>query len=339
MNAHRPSGPSLSRELIRLPRATLPILSVVIHTEEEFDWSSFSRGATSVTHMRHIERIQDLFDEFGIVPTYVVDYPIADQEAGYGRLRELAADGRALIGAHLHPWVSPPFVEEVCGRNSFPGNLPEHVEYEKLVRLTDCIERSLGARPVVYLAGRYGFGPNTAAILTRLGYEVDLSPCAGMDFTPDEGPDYSLYTSDPFWIGPGRRLLSIPGTGQIIGWLPAGKRLAHRFSTHQWVSWSRLPGILARLRAVDRIALSPEGFSNAELRRLTLSLMRHGSRIFVFSLHSPSIQPGFTPYVRDEQELKVFLANCRDYFRFFKEELGGVSLTPLQIKERLHGIA
>ena len=64
----------MKRELIALPPETRPILTVVIHTEEEFDWSKpHNRNATGVEHMRHIDRAQTMFDEFGIVPNYVVD--------------------------------------------------------------------------------------------------------------------------------------------------------------------------------------------------------------------------------------------------------------------------
>src|SRR5205085_11342003 len=107
------TGLTIRRELIDVPTSRQPVLSVVVHTDEEFDWSRFDRNATSVTHMRHIDRAQDVFDAHGIIPTYVVDYPIADQEIAYRPLRKFGSEGRALIGAHLHPWVSPPLVEEV----------------------------------------------------------------------------------------------------------------------------------------------------------------------------------------------------------------------------------
>src|SRR5687768_14349661 len=96
-----------------------PTLMVVVDTEEEFDWSApFSRDATSVTAMRHIDRAQRLCESAGVAPTYVIDYPIARQPLGYEAISAWARDGRCQLGAHLHPWVTPPFEEDVCGRNS-----------------------------------------------------------------------------------------------------------------------------------------------------------------------------------------------------------------------------
>ena len=51
-----------------LPKDHPPQLVVVIDTEEEFDWSaSPDRSAIGVTAMSSIERVQEIFDEYGIV--------------------------------------------------------------------------------------------------------------------------------------------------------------------------------------------------------------------------------------------------------------------------------
>ena len=167
----------IERQLIEVSPDCRPILTVVIHTEEEFDWDKpHDRNATGVAHMRHIHRAQAVFDEFGIVPNYVVDYPIATKREAFEPLKAFADSGRALIGAHLHPWVSPPFDEEVNARNSFPGNLPRALEYEKLRVLTEQITTTFGTRPLTYLAGRYGFGPNTGEILEDAGLRGGHQP-------------------------------------------------------------------------------------------------------------------------------------------------------------------
>ena len=78
----------MERQLIHLPHDCRPVLVVVIHTEEEFDWDKpHDRNATSVAHMRHIHRAQEVFDAFGIVPNYVIDYPIATQPEAVAPLK------------------------------------------------------------------------------------------------------------------------------------------------------------------------------------------------------------------------------------------------------------
>ena len=326
----------IKRELIHIAPETKPILVVVIHTEEEFDWSKpHDRNATGVTHIRHIDQAQRVFDAFGIVPNYVVDYPIAAQAEAFGPLKVYADAGRALIGAHLHPWVSPPFDEELNARNSYPGNLPRALEQEKLSLLTDKITAAFGAPPRTYLAGRYGFGPQTGEILEELGYEVDISAAASIDYSADGGPDYSGYTSEPYWIGNSRRLLGLPGSGGYVGLLRAGGTPLYRRLTSPSLRQAHISGAVARLRLLERIRLSPEDYSEPEMRRLTKTLLADGVRVFVFSFHSPSVMPGGTPYVLTDADLKCFLDKCRRYFDFFMRELGGTTMTPLGVKDWL----
>ena len=320
--AHLPPGP--------------PRLCVVIDTEEEFDWGRpLSRDSRSVTSIAAQEKAQGVFRKHGIVPTYVVDHPVASDPAAVEILRDFAQRGECDIGTHLHPWVSPPDDEEVTSKNSYPGNLPPALEREKLTRLTDTIEVAFGQRPTVYRAGRYGAGPNTAGILAELGYRVDSSVAAHGNFTGDGGPDYSLYSPQPYWLDEQHSLLEIPLSCGLVGALRHSP-LLFRLSHADLPVKLKAPGILAKLGLLERIRLSPEGIALEDQRRLTESMRRDGYNAFVYSYHSPSLAPGHTPYVRDEAGLEAFLARMDGYFSYFLEELGGQPSSLTEIYELLH---
>jgi len=68
-----------------------------------------------------------------------------------------------------------------------------------------------------------------------------------------------------------------------------------------------VPGIFARLGLIERITLTPEGIDHAAHRRLTRSLLAQGCKVFCFTYHSLSLEPGHTPYVRDRDDLAAFL--------------------------------
>jgi len=311
-------------------------LVVVIDTEEEFDWSSdFSRSNTSVKAMRWIHRVQDMFDAYNITPVYVIDYAVASQSEGYRPLQELQASGRALIGAHLHPWVNPPFTEPVNRRNSFPGNLPRALEAAKLQVLGDCIGEHFGSRPVIYKAGRYGVGPSTAAILEEQGYEVDVSLCPHMDYSAEGGPNFIQSTVRPYWFGERRSLLELPLTIGFTGILRHWGTALHGLASQAPLARLHAVGVLARLGLVNKAWLSPEGYHTSEHIQLVRALHRDGVRIFTFAFHSPSVEPGHTPYVQSQDDLEAFLARCRRFFDFFMGELGGRPTTPLELKEQL----
>ena len=181
-----------NRRDIRLPKDSTPQLIVVVDAEEEFDWQAEPDAtANLVTSMAHIGRVQGIFDEYGIRPCYVIDYPVASQPEGYEPLLEIFRQGRCEIGAQLHPWVNPPQDEVLTRSNMYPGNLPESLERQKLICLRDAISKQFGSRPIAYKAGRYGFGDNTARILSELGFTIDLSVCPPMDASDEGGPDYS----------------------------------------------------------------------------------------------------------------------------------------------------
>jgi hypothetical protein len=329
----------MKRVPIFLPPETRPILSVVVHAQAEFGRNKpHDRNATDVGHMRHIGRAQTLFDEFGIVPNYVVDYPIAATESAVAPLKEFAATGRASIGALLNPWNSPPYAEELNAPNSYPGNLPEELEREKLRLLTEKIAESFGAPPLSYLAGRHGLGPRTGGLLEELGYAVDLSPAVPLDFSRDGGPDYSHDTCHPYWFGNNRELLCLPGSGGYVGLLRKGGTPLYQRLTHPALRRAGVSGLMAKSGLLERIRLSPENYSGPEMRRLTHTLIGEGLRVLVFGFHSPSLVPGGTPHVQTQLQLVRFLDRCRRYFEFFLRELGGTAMTPPALKERLEAL-
>ncbi|GAB6054321.1 hypothetical protein JCM17960_31410 [Magnetospira thiophila] len=316
-----------------LPPDTPPLLAVVVDTEEEFDWTRpFDRENTGVTAMRHQERAIRIFEKYGLRPTFVVDYPVASQPEGAAPLKEFYQSGLCEIGAHLQPWVNPPHDEKVNEFTSFPGNLAPHLEREKLRHLTEALDRAFGFKPVVYKAGRYGVGPATPGILAELGYQIDASVVPLTNFKPKGGPDFSACPINPYWFGPQGALFEVPLTVGYAGLLgERGHNLYQRAATPLGMGF-RLPGILARSGLVERIRLSPEGYPAAALCRLLRAMLAQGHRVFSFTYHSPSLEPGHTPYVRTAADLTVFLDRFRQVFELFFGEMGGRPATLTEIR-------
>lgn len=318
---------------IRFPAGQKPLLLVTVDTEEEFDWSQPHASAnTQVTHIPAQQRAQAVYARFGLRPTYFVDWPVASQPQAYEVLRAWAERGACEIGAHLHPWVNPPVEERVCNRHSYPGNLEAGLERRKLAQLTDLIARNFGRRPTVYRAGRYGAGPNTAAILEELGYEIDSSVVPRTDLSGDEGPDFSAFGFDPYWFGRTRRLLEIPVGLGWTGMLSGAGLLWQRLARSGWGRACRLPGVLARARLFDRIKLTPEGIGLDDLCRVSEAMHEAGYRVFNLMYHSPSLAPGHTPYVRSEAELEQFVRRIEGYCEFFLGRFGGIAATPGEVR-------
>ncbi|MCH8685748.1 WalW protein [Pedomonas mirosovicensis] len=211
-----------------------PRVLVLVDTEEDFDWSQpMSRSNVSVGSITKLERAHRLFLEYGITPCYLIDYPIATTPQSIEVLRPWVDAGNCIIGSQLHPWVNPPFIEELTRANSFAGNLPRETERAKLLALTEAIETGFGVRPRVYRAGRYGVGPNSARILTELGYSVDVSVRPFFDYADEGGPNFRRILPQPYWADAGQQLLELPLTTTFTGLLRGvgggglRRRLAH----------------------------------------------------------------------------------------------------------------
>lgn len=270
---------------------------LTVDTEEEFDWRApFRREGYGLSHVAAIPRFQSFCERVGAHPVYLVDWPIVHDARAVEIIGDAVRRGTADVGVQLHPWVNPPFDEEVNIRNSFAGNLPPALEAAKFTMLRDAIETAFGTAPLIYRAGRYGLGPHTAALLKEAGIRIDTSVRALFDYSSYDGPDYSNHPVTPYWIDGDRALLELPVTSAYWGPLRRLGPLLHRVQRHTPTFFSGF----SRLGLLERIALTPEGVSADEaLRGIDLSLQAD-LPVLVLSFHSPTLAPGHTPYARDE---------------------------------------
>ena len=273
---------------------------VFVDCEEEFDWSApIDRAQRATTAMRAFPDAHRRFAAARVGLTCLVDYPVATDPAAIDTLRAVAEDGRSAIGAQLHPWVNPPHQELVTPRNSFPGNLPRAQQAAKIDVLTTAIEQAFGTRPRAFRAGRYGLGPDSWALLEAAGYRLSTSARARYDYRVVGGPDYRRVGNAAWRVG---GLIELPLTTVFTGRLhQAGSVL------YEWAD--RLPrgrGLLARTGLLHRVALTPEDMPITRALEAVEVAVGEGERLLTFSFHSPSLEPGHTPYVRDAADLAAF---------------------------------
>ena len=316
-----------------------PLLIVSIDAEAEFDWAApHRRGRIGTRSIEAQGPAQAILERFGCRPIYLVDYPVASDAASAALLRTLAREGRCEIGAHLNPWLTPPFAAlDETELNA--GNLDRATETAKLARLTETIGDAIGVRPRAYRAGRYAIGPNSFEILHELGFDADLSVVPYTSFHAQGGPDFTGWDWRPSRVGPGRELLEIPLTCGLVGALATFGQGVNRVLARSPAKRLRLRGLAARTGLFERIRLTPEGVSLTALTRLTRGLLRQGCRLFCLGYHSPSLLPGNTPYAPDEAACDALLARLEAYLRFFRDEIGGGFTTPAEVVARFRDAA
>jgi hypothetical protein len=313
-----------------------PLFMVGVDTEADDQWSLEGRKRLSVENARALPRLQDVCERFGVRPSYLVTHEMATREPSRGILRELAATSRCEIGAHLHPWSSPPFREEdLSGR--YPSQLDDELLERQLRELTSAIEDSLGVRPVSYRAGRHGFDTRSLRILEKLGYRVDTSVDPLFNETRKGGPTFAGAPVSPYWpshddvrISGESSVLEIPVSSATAPWLP--KVLETRFTSLPAIPWR---GVLKRL-GLRAVWLRPSYSSVEDAKGLASALVSRGVPTLNMLFHSSELVPGGSPYNKDSADVDRFFERLELIFEHVMKRLGARGVTYRECADVLH---
>ena len=305
-----------------------PALLVGIDTEADDQWSEKGRRELRVENAARLPALQSLFEEFGARPTYLVTHEMATRPESAAVLRGLARGGRCEIGAHLHPWTSPPFRPEDTAGHTYPNNLPDDILARQLGELTTTLEQSLGVRPTTYRAGRNGVDGRTLKILEGLGYSVDTSVDPLFNERRKGGPTFAgapLHPYRPDYADvtrPGEsRILEVPISAATDPPLP--KRLERLYTSLPPIPWR---GALKRL-GLKPVWLRPSYTAVPEMLSFASRLKEEGAPCFNVIFHSSELLPGGSPYNPDAASVGRFETALRRLLEHVTSRLGAVGRT------------
>ena len=301
-------------------------LIVTIDAEED-NWGDYGAENISVSNLKKIPELQDLFDEFDVRPTYLVSFPVASNWKASTFLDGIQRGGRCEIGAHCHPWNTPPISEKVSKESSMMCNLPQSLQYQKVGALTEEIASNTGTAPSAFRVGRWALDANLAEILIELGYKVDTSVTPYVDWTKENGPDFSELPFKSHW----NRLIEVfPSEIDVpfceippsIGFLQSNFEMAnaiYKSLVNTRLRSLRLYGALYRMGLLNRVWMSPEFQTVGEMTRLAAVLIGRNELFLNMTFHSTSLQAGLTPFVRSKEDEKIIFQRIRKVLTFVKE--------------------
>ena len=312
------------------------MLAVTIDTEADNQW----QGGCPVTtrNAAYWAPFQDLCDRHGISPTYLVATEIVEDERARQLLSAWSRRG-AEIGAHLHPWTTPPFADRPGLRYNdpahvYPSQLPDDLLHEKTSVLTAQIASAFGSSPTSYRAGRFGIDTRGATLLAEAGSTVDSSVTPlwswrrhpGLDGTG--GPDFRTHSPQPFLIeGRGaHRLLEIPVT--IMATYRPLRSVPLLLDAYQWLPVRAARKLLlSRWLSHQPVCLSPgPRYLTEDLVSVWRCAADAGLDAAVLIFHSSELMPGGSPFLLDAPAVRGLL-DCLDAFFSFVREEGGRFLT------------
>lgn len=304
-----------------------PLFMVGVDTEADDQWTLEGRKRLSVENARALPRLQALCEAHGVRPSYLVTHEMATREPSRSILRDLAASGRCEIGAHLHPWSSPPYREaDLVGR--YPSELDDALLEMQLVELTAAIETSLGVRPVSYRAGRHGFDTRSLRILEKLSYRVDTSVDPLFNEIRKGGPSFAGAPVRPYWPSHAdvrtrgaSTVLEIPVSSATTPRLP--KALEKQFTSLPAIPWR---GMLKRV-GIRAVWLRPSYSSVEDAKALASSLVARSVPTLNMLFHSSELIPGGSPYNKDAGDVDRFFARLAEIFEHVMNRLHARGVT------------
>lgn len=298
-----------------------PTLLIVSIDTEEDNWRP-SRDGITVENIRELPRLDALFQRLGVRATYFTAYQVALHDWAAGILRELHGGG-AELGAHLHPWNTPPLDEPFTPRNTMLKNLAAELQVAKIEHLTAALHEALGGRPVAFRAGRYGLGPETVKALLHCGYRVDSSVTPFVSWEAyDDGPTFVGAPLRPYRLS-GNHDVRVPRPDGSLMELPVSIgysrpptlpwRSLHRLLSARVLHRLHLRGVAARVGLLKRIALSPETDSVPDMLTLTRRLLDAGVGHLHLFFHSPSLRAGLSPFNPDADSVEEMYRAIASY--------------------------
>jgi peptidoglycan/xylan/chitin deacetylase (PgdA/CDA1 family) len=283
---------------IRKPKVQF-ILSV--DTEEEWDWSgSFPYKDFSINNVFEIPAFQLYCEELGIKPTYLVDHAMSNNIESAAILKELPRK-HCEIGAHLHPWVNPPFTEKTTEFLSHVINLPIDIVEAKLVELISNIQTNIGVKPTSFRTGRWGINGAVIELLAKYGFEVDSSiyPLYHNNYFSCEAAPTGHYKPnlENTNIDDSNQTHDILEIPVSCGFNRSNYSLSqkmHKTFEKRPFSWLKINGVLWHTLLLRKIYLSPELCTSKDMNRLIDNKLKNGDTCFHMYLHSSSLLDNVT---------------------------------------------
>ncbi len=308
----------------------------VITVDTEADYQKSGEDPLNINNFFYLPRFQTLCEKYNFIPTYLITQEIVDNPRATELLRQWQAEGKAEIGAHLHPWTTPPLSEKDKYMR-YPSELSDEELKAKLIHLTDSITNNIGKKPLSYRAGRWGFDLRQAHILSDLGYIVDCSVTpkiswANMKGDPEKfgGPDFSREQIKPYMIDK-TSILEVPMTIVYTGLVTSDDNWLGKF-------FNRLKdGLIKNI-------LNKLFFQKKWLRIFPNSVESHWSKIYKavqnnhidvleFMIHSSELALGASRQTKTDDQVEFTFAQLDQLFAFLvNKNVKGASLSDFAVR-------
>lgn len=284
---------------------------VTIDTEcDSSRWDSGNSG--SFSNMDAVPMFQEVFNRHGVKPTYLVTYQAAKNGRCLDTLGPIKKKGKCEVGAHLHPWTTPPaMMKEVTMSN----RLGSGDKRRKLDALTEAVESSFG-KPRAFRAGRYGMDGEMLRLLEEMGYLVDTSVTPNVSWRIIGGPSFVGAPLEPYYPDTkdirregGSSVLEIPITIRLTRNVPglAGRMYSEALGMPGGSIGGLKGRVLRKVKFAGPVWLRPTYYGTEDMISLCDRVIDEDSPVLNMMFHSNEMAPGTSPFNKTERDVEEFL--------------------------------
>jgi hypothetical protein len=291
-------------------------------------------GGHSGTYPRHppgagnvaaLSCLAPLVERHNIPLTLLVTHAVATRPESLTVLEGLMKRWPVEIGAHLHPWSTPPFIEPAPTEPLRSRLMPADILAAKLDSLSRAIRENLGVTPRSFRMGRFDWCPGLLSLLPGAGFWVDSSMVPGTQ--QPGGADHYLVPCDPFAYSP--ELMEAPVTMQPL-W-PAAARGVYRLAR----PLPERAGLLlkAGLSYINTAGAQPVWFPLVYMKQAARLHQRRGGQVVNMFFHSTELMPGATPHLSSQAAVDRLLKRITGFADWLAavQGLEGAALSDLRI--------
>ena len=294
------------------PTTSIRVVVSLDVEEDGLGCGRYPRVPPGVANVAALERLGFVTRDFGIPLTLLATYPVIMDDGALAHLLRWRDRFGAEIGAHLHPWNTPPFP----GDGKEYGGGPTPLDFEKMVALRAVIERRTGTAPVSFRMGRFAVSERMFDDAQRGGF---LREASVVPFHATSGALAAYAVSpNPYCVraetDSSKALWEIPLTNLPL-WPCAGRWMAAATagSRHPW----RAP-LQRAFQRVGIAGLHPAWFSLPVMCMATRLHVARGGRVLHVFMHSSDLMPGCTPAFPAEQSVQRQVDRLAAFLRWLQ---------------------
>ncbi len=307
-------------------------LAITIDVEEEGLFrGKYDSSNVSVTNVLQLRRLDSIFLEWQIRPTLLVTYPVVNNEKTINLLLELKEKWNAEIGAHLHPWNTPP-IATLSHPEPVPSEfIPSGLLQAKLGTLLTSLSKH-GVEPVSFRMGRFNMGPTMFSVLQETDIKVDSSIAPMQRYYG--GPDHLIAPTDPYFPDPvdprrpgSSKLLEVPLTT-----VPLTRNLGRYLESMNksiipasWISWAAM--------YLGTLSVQPLGTGLNRMKIAVLLHSKRGGEVLTLFFHSSELMPGGSPELPTPEHVNRFFDQLRSFVRWLRLHMNAEPMTLSELGE------